>query len=312
MDGHRFDELTRGVAAGFGRRGLIRAALGGALTALLGTRLAGAQDDGGDGGGGNEDGGGGNGRDKRRCPDGCPDGQQCIDGECREVACREDKECRDGSDACIGGRCRDGQCSQFVVECRPGYLCCGNGECCPQPCATDIDCYVVDPCQIGRCVEGACSFETKDPCAICEADADCNDLESAAFCCNGVCTRPCPEGTTLNKGCECVVESLDDLNASGVSQSDDASGGDGSGETTDDEPPAEGEAESADDGTITLGGPITITTSDAPESTITTSEPVAEEPAEPSGDESSGAAEDAGSPEDDGTGATEGETPAEG
>jgi hypothetical protein len=301
MDGHRFDELTRGVAADIGRRGFIRAALGGALAAFAGTRLAAAQDDGGDNGGGNGDGGG---NEKRRCPDGCPDGQQCIDGKCREAVCREDKECRDGSDACIGGRCRDGQCSQFAVRCEAGYLCCGNGECCPQPCATDIDCYVVDPCRVGRCVEGACSFETKDPCPICEADADCNGLEREAFCCNGVCTRPCPAGTTINKGCECVVDSLDDLNASAESQGDDASGGDGTGDAPADEPPAEGEAESADDGTITLGGPITITTSDAPESTITTAEPVAEEPADSSGDEAAGAGE--------GDGATESEAPAEG
>src|SRR5690606_6760846 len=143
-----------------------------------------------------------------------------------------------------------------------------------QACATDIDCYVVDPCRIGRCVEGTCSFETKDPCAICEADEDCDDLENEAFCCNGVCTRPCPARTVMNKGCECVLESLDDLDANGVADSDDASGSDGgdpepTDDATSDEPPAEGETETADDGTITLGGPITITTSDAPESTIT-------------------------------------------
>lgn len=301
MDGHRFDDLARGMAAGIGRRGMIRAALGGALAAFAGSKLASAQDDGGNGGDQRS-------RNRRECPDGCPDGQRCVDGACREAACGDDDECLSGSDACIGGRCRDGRCTQFVVDCRPGYLCCGNGECCPQPCGTDIDCYVVDPCRVGRCVEGACAFETKDPCAICEADSDCNNLEGDAFCCNGVCTRPCPAGTTINKGCECVLESLDDLNANGVSESDDASGDDASDDAVvddapADEPPAEGEVENADDGTITLGGPITITTSDAPESTITTSEPAADEPAEPA-DDSAETAEDT-----EGTG--EGEAPAE-
>jgi hypothetical protein len=274
MDGGRFDDLTRDMAAGLQRRGLLRAALGGLAACFVGVRGAVAQE------------GNGRGSERRDCPDGCPDGERCVAGACRpsDGVCREDRDCRDEADACIGGTCEEGQCSQFVVDCRPGYLCCNNGECCPQPCTTDIDCFVADPCEVGRCVEGACAFETKDPCYTCEQDADCENLDNPAFCCEGVCMRPCPEGTTLGKGCECVAGSIEDLNANGVSESDDASGSDNAPEQppADDataegelgaEPPAEGEVESADDGSITLGGPISISTSDAPESTITTSEP---------------------------------------
>jgi hypothetical protein len=272
MDGERFDRLARGLAAGMGRRRLARAVLGGVAAVLLGGGSRALAQDGGDAA---DDG-------RRDCPDGCPDGQRCIDGACREDdgACREDRDCRDEADACIGGRCEDGRCVQFVVDCVPGYLCCGNGECCPQPCATDIDCFVADPCQVGRCLDGACSFEREDGCFLCEDDDDCAILENPAFCCEGVCTSPCPEGTTLGKGCECVAGSLDDLNADGIDVSVDESG-DGTTPSEGDpaadaDPPAEGEVESADDGSITLGGPITISTSDAPESTITTAAPPAD------------------------------------
>ena len=47
--------------------------------------------------------------------------------------CAQDDDCVDADgDACTGGRCENGTCVYSIVTCVPGYVCCGNGECCPE------------------------------------------------------------------------------------------------------------------------------------------------------------------------------------
>jgi len=205
MDSQGFDRLTRRLAGSIGRRGALRALAGMAGLGIAGSAVV-------------------RGRAQAECPDGCPRNQRCVDGACVR-ACQGDGECRDRADACIGGRCSDGVCSQFAARCEAGYLCCGNGECCPQSCRLDFDCFVVDPCVTSRCVEGTCAFTRRDPCVVCAVDADC-DLASG-ICCGGACISPCPEGSILSKGCECRVTALAGVIITSNAAIDDASGADG-------------------------------------------------------------------------------------
>lgn len=76
----------------------------------------------------------------------CPEGFTCVDdptddcdpatggadclGVCQRT-CQSDADCLDGdSDACTGAACEEGTCVYFIVTCAPGFVCCGNGECC--------------------------------------------------------------------------------------------------------------------------------------------------------------------------------------
>lgn len=205
MDAQGFDRFARRLAASTGRRGALRTLAG--LVGLVAAGSAAVRSQAQDG-----------------CPDGCGRNQRCVDGACVR-ACEGDDDCRDGGDACIGGRCRDGVCSQFAARCEAGYVCCGNGECCAQSCRLDLDCYVADPCISARCAEGTCEFTRRDPCVVCEADADCALAEG--ICCGGACISPCPEGSVLSKGCECRVDALDGIIIAGNASIDDASGADG-------------------------------------------------------------------------------------
>jgi len=48
-----------------------------------------------------------------------------------EISCVEDADCATASsDSCTGAYCDSGMCTFFIVTCIPGYICCGNGECC--------------------------------------------------------------------------------------------------------------------------------------------------------------------------------------
>lgn len=47
------------------------------------------------------------------------------------LPCTQDAVCVDGDlDSCTSGACVDGTCTFFIVDCLPGYACCGNGACC--------------------------------------------------------------------------------------------------------------------------------------------------------------------------------------
>ena len=102
MDAERIDQLARAAAIAGSRRRLLRALAAGVAGGVLFRRRAisaGAQETGATG--------------PRRC---------AQDGDCVNA---------DG-DACTGGRCENGTCVYSIVTCVPGYVCCGNGECCPE------------------------------------------------------------------------------------------------------------------------------------------------------------------------------------
>ena len=130
MDERKFDGLTKAWGTGTDRRGLLRLAAASlfALWARRGGVSAAAQE--------------------AYNPGICVTDEDCQDG--------------DGSD-CTGASCLDGMCAYFVVDCMPGYVCCGNGACCPSggttTCTVDADCVVADPdpCVGAKCLDGACA-----------------------------------------------------------------------------------------------------------------------------------------------------------
>lgn len=206
MDGQQFDRMARRLAGSLGRRGALRALLGVAAVGVAGPAALRV-------------------RAQAECPDGCRNGETCLNGACVRT-CRENIECRSREDACIGGRCVDGVCTQFAARCEAGYVCCGNGRCCPQRCRLDIDCTVADPCVTARCADGVCAFGRREPCVPCDSDAAC--VETGGTCCGGACVSPCQNGAVLSKGCECVLQTGGGITViSGEAATDDASGGDG-------------------------------------------------------------------------------------
>lgn len=60
----------------------------------------------------------------------CPDGQQCINGECTDTPCENDGEC--GSDEA----CCNGKCFKTATQkcCGAKYVCGKNEDCCEKGC----------------------------------------------------------------------------------------------------------------------------------------------------------------------------------
>ena len=130
MDGQRFDELTRTLAAGASRRAALRILAGGAAAGFLTlVRGSGARAD-----------EGGCKRTGKHCrrPDQCCSGVCLADGTC---GCASHADC-DDRNACTVGLCgpESRQCHQIRIsstctQCRsnadcPGGNCC-HGRCCP-------------------------------------------------------------------------------------------------------------------------------------------------------------------------------------
>jgi hypothetical protein len=204
MDHRQFDRLTRRLASPGDRRGLLRLGLT-MLASLPLPRVAGAA------------------AAQEGCPGDCPADQVCVNGGCFRP-CITHRDCRSKKkdDPCMSNTCVNGVCLQAIIDCQPGYECC-QGECCPTSCMADADCAVADPCRWGRCgAEGVCVFTVIDPCPVCVTSDDCQSSAPNTFCCDGVCQRPCPEGTIMGKGCECRADSSAVLD--GLVVRDDASG----------------------------------------------------------------------------------------
>lgn len=153
---------------------------------------------------------------------GCYEGEACIDGACWKT-CETNRDCRSkqNDDPCVNNSCVDGICVMAFADCQPGYECC-FGECCNKHCETDDECAVFDPCRTGACIDGICQFTVVDPCNPCVSDTDCLASGMNTQCCAGMCRRPCPEGLTMGKGCECQVNA--DGTNNGLVVRDDASG----------------------------------------------------------------------------------------
>lgn len=113
MDGHRFDTLVKNLAAPRSRRHLLQRLVAPAAAALA-LRLS------------------------------------TVTGAGQVVStdetCSQDSDCLPAeADPCTGAFCDAGSCTYTNVACIPGYVCCGNGACCPEgeegtsPDATNID-----------------------------------------------------------------------------------------------------------------------------------------------------------------------------
>lgn len=77
------------------------------------------------------------------------------------AACVQNSDCFGGAaDPCTGASCDGGLCTYFIVSCIPGFVCCGNGACCPAAaqCQSDLDCAEAtdDPCAGATCENGVC------------------------------------------------------------------------------------------------------------------------------------------------------------
>ena len=194
MDGHRFDELTRALAARRTRRGLLTglAALG---TGLVGGRAAPARaacppDQVNRRGGcvckttGRPPNGAG-------CP--CPNGQircgdVCVDlardgancGECG-VVCGADERCRGGTCVCIdnGQACVGKTCDTAITNCGKTVICGPLNGACPsgQSCETGVC-----TCTATACPEGCC--DGNDGCRI-DDDTACGTGGGACTACSG-------------------------------------------------------------------------------------------------------------------------------
>ncbi|MDY0058312.1 MAG: proprotein convertase P-domain-containing protein [Myxococcota bacterium] len=152
--------------------------------------------------------------------DGCPGGQQCVAGECREPSpCLADLDCHgrriclnggcqepcDGEAACPGatwchvptGRCRETAGCETSASCLPGNVCRGErGRCVP---ATPPACDGDTPCPGGLVCgpDGAClepwRCAGEEDCLagrVCGADARCHACEAAADCTGGQLCEP--------------------------------------------------------------------------------------------------------------------------
>jgi hypothetical protein len=198
----RFDSLTRRLGGARDRRDLIRVLISSvAVLSAFSWR---------------------DGQAHAACPRGCEEGQVCLSGACVRT-CEFDRHCRSNKhDPCIIDTCVNGVCMQAIAECLPGYECC-RGECCPKSCVADDECAVLDPCRWGQCgAEGQCVFTQIDPCVLCASDVECQATNPGTICCDGACQRPCPDGTTLSKGCECHADAS--ATRDGLVVRDDASG----------------------------------------------------------------------------------------
>ena len=100
MDEHRFDTLVRNLVATRSRRQCLRglAAAGAAALAFH--------------------------------PGAVPVAAQVAS---TDETCSQDSDCVPAeTDSCTGAYCDAGSCTYTSVACIPGYVCCGNGECCPE------------------------------------------------------------------------------------------------------------------------------------------------------------------------------------
>jgi hypothetical protein len=171
MDGRRFDDLSRALAARRGRRALLRSAAG-ALAALAGARRADAQS---------------------ACEPPCADGLFCcaVGGS---GTCLPREQCCGDFIPCPGGACCGDKCLPAGTPCCDGRSACpAPGECCGELCVAAGQC-----CDGVVCPGGGCS----DPCP--DGEVCCGSPETGTCVPAGQCCAdflPCPDGTCCNVSC---------------------------------------------------------------------------------------------------------------
>jgi len=206
---------------------------------------------GGEGGAGGEAGAGGaggvggtGGAPECATNDDCDASEVCFAGECRnalfcdEGICATDdtarEACRETLLLCLAGETANEEecillaalkCNECIgdEDCDEGFICDENNECVVAPdCISPGDCINVNPCTIGVCTDGMCSF---DPVAGGSCDSDtgsgdgsCDDTGSCVS--NDECTldAQCPD----DDGNECTVPVCDQTGAPYVCDEDSA------------------------------------------------------------------------------------------
>jgi len=210
MDAERFDRMTRWLASERDRRRVVGGLVGVVASAGLGI-----------------------GRGRRVVGQAAPPVETCA----KDIDCAETV-----TDPCTGSSCIDGVCATFVVECAPGFTCCGDAQCCATGgCQADAECpnTGIDPCTSSRCQAGGC-VQVTVACAAgsvccgagqccplpCLTDLDCAivdtdpcniatcvegscvstglDCGPDGACCAGVCYTACRTGQTFDAACQCI------------------------------------------------------------------------------------------------------------
>jgi hypothetical protein len=197
---------------------------------------------GGEGGAGGEAGAGG--APECATNDECDTSEVCFAGECRnalfcdEGICATDdaarEACRETLLLCLAGEpASEEECILLAAlqcnecngdeDCDEGFICDENDECVVAPdCISPGDCLDGNPCTIGVCTDGTCSF---DPVAGGSCDSDtgsgdgsCDDTGSCVS--NDECTldAQCPD----DDGNECTVPVCDQTGAPYVCHEDSA------------------------------------------------------------------------------------------
>ncbi|MGH2557536.1 MAG: hypothetical protein ACRDJH_00615, partial [Thermomicrobiales bacterium] len=171
MDGHRFDSLTRRLAAGTSRRAVLRGLIGGAAGALLGTRqhqAATAQDP-----------------------------LLGLDLDLNLLVCVGLNPLL-AARVCIAlnlphvaqAACENGRC--VIKECDPGWADCdGNAATgCETPLGTPENCSGCgDVCASGVCQDGVCLLVNGEPCTA--ATACVSGICVDGVCCDAACAGQC-------------------------------------------------------------------------------------------------------------------------
>lgn len=115
------------------------------------------------------------------CPEGCPAGQDCVEGVCQDTVCASDDDCPDGF-ICLDEVCRDLEACTDSADCPDGFVCL-DGACQAVDCDSDADCGEVACGNTeGVCDDGACACAA--PCAqgcgegeyCCERENSCEAL----------------------------------------------------------------------------------------------------------------------------------------
>ncbi|HEY7035087.1 MAG TPA: hypothetical protein VH482_27350 [Thermomicrobiales bacterium] len=221
MDGHRFDEWARSLAAPGSRRRVLAGLVAGAL-GLAGVREGGAVACRAPGAACREnvnccsglcakDAAGRRVCQCRTVAD-CPRPDQCHDATCLDGVCgttvRQGQACNDGSACTTGETCQaNGTCGGTAVPCTPQDQC-HSAACAPRtgcvqtpltgtPCnADDSLCTQNDTCQAGTCVPGT-------P-VVCAASDQCH-VAGTCDPATGQCSNPAkPDGTACNDGNACT------------------------------------------------------------------------------------------------------------
>jgi len=118
------------------------------------------------------------------CPDGCDDGEMCLEGpDCTSKVCDPD----DGT--CTGRTCEDG-----VQNGDETGVDCGGDSC--DPCPDGRDCVDDDDCDSGVCVDGMCVPPACD-------DGVQNGDETDVDCGGGTCPG-CDDGEMCLMGMDCM------------------------------------------------------------------------------------------------------------